>query len=497
MKKIILFIALIITISSNCITAQTGNVLFGDAIIHEIRFDNVDTSTFFLYANKGIYSMCKITIDGTVIDSIGVTTKGNISWGHANNKRPLKIDLNEFVSGKKYDGIKKFYLHNSYEDPSLMREKLTYDICTQMGLHSLRTAFSKVYINNVYWGVYTLIEAKDELYKRDFNNKNSEVYESLDLGSPCIFSQAPFDWAVANGNPAPAWPRFHLLTDKLATTPTSQYLDTIPEYLNITDFFKYQAVNVYLLNFDSFLAFNGNQLYLYDSIFEDRFQIIPWDFNASFGLWNTSSYNPNTLDIIPAMISGKCPFDKINAIPQLKNTYLDAMCLLKNNYCDTLTFNNKITMFYNQIKTAVYSDWRKEPINAEFDLGSNYGYQIYLGNNVPGLKTFINERWLKIKTDLENLPYTCTTVGIETHTISNSFLIFPNPATSSLTLNQNISGNLTYKIVNLTGQEIQSGTLNQTEKQISVSTFSDGVYILQVFEGYEPVGQQKFIKSSQ
>ncbi|PJA09985.1 MAG: hypothetical protein COX70_00205 [Flavobacteriales bacterium CG_4_10_14_0_2_um_filter_32_8] len=41
----------------------------------------------------------------------------------------------------------------NFEDPTLMREKLTYDICNEMGLFSLRTAFTKVYINNVYWGV--------------------------------------------------------------------------------------------------------------------------------------------------------------------------------------------------------------------------------------------------------------------------------------------------------------------------------------------------------
>ena len=221
MKKITSLVAFITATIFNNLSAQIGNVLFSDVAVHEIRFDNVDTTTFFLNANKGIYSQCKITIDGTIIDSIGATTKGNISWTHANNKKPLKIDLNKFISGKKYDGIKKFYLHNSFEDPSLMREKLTYDICNQMGLHSLRAAFSKVYINSIYWGLYTLLEAKDELYKRDFSNKNAEVYESFDLGSPCIFSQNATDWAVDNGTPAPTWPRFQKLTDKLANTPVS------------------------------------------------------------------------------------------------------------------------------------------------------------------------------------------------------------------------------------------------------------------------------------
>lgn len=495
MKKSILLVALITTTSFNDLTAQPGNVLFDDASIHEIRIDNVDTATFFLYQNKGVYSMATITIDGTTIDSIGAATKGNISWSHPNNKKPLKIKLNEYVSGRKYDSIKEFYLHNSYGDPSLMREKLTYDICRQMGLHSLRAAFSKVYINNVYWGVYTLIEAKDELYKRDFGNRDSEVYESFDFGSPCVFNQDPSYWAVDNGNPASTWPRLQLLTSKLANTPVGEYLDTIPEYFNITDFFKYQAVNVYLLNFDSYLQFNGNQLYLFDSINENRFQIIPWDFNASFGLWNTNNYGPTTLNIIPSLISNKCPFDKINSVPQLRSTYLDAMCLLVNTICDTLTLNNKITLFYNQIKSAAYADGRKEPTNAQFDLGANYGYQNYLGDNVPGLKTFVNERWLKIKTDLQNLSYSCTT-GIESYANTDSLLIYPNPATTTLTINHNLSGNVTYRILDVTGQELQAGTINQTEQQISVGELADGIYFLQLFEDNKSAGQEKFVKGS-
>ena len=496
MKAFILSLLPIAALNSQFLNAQQGGVLFNDAILHEIRIDNVDTTTFFLQQNKGVYSMTTVTIDGTTIDSAGATTKGNISWTHPNNKRPMKIKLNNFVSGKKYDGIKEFYLHNSYGDPSLMREKLTYDICSQMGLHSLRAAFAKVYINNVYWGVFTLLEAKDELYKRDFANRDAEVYESFDLGSLCVFSQDPMDWAVDNGNPSPGWPRFQMLTNKLANTSSGDYMDTIPEYFNITDFFKYQAVNVYLLNFDSYLAYNGNQLYLFDSINENRFQIIPWDFNASFGLWNTNNYNPNTLPIIPSSLTIKCPFNKINSVPYLRNVYLDAMCSMVNLYCDTLTLNTKITFYYNLIRNAAYSDSRKEPTNSQFDLGANYGYQNYLNDNVPGLKTFVIERWNKITTDLQSLPYACTT-GIKTPDNSQQLIIYPNPATSILTIQQGITGYARYSIINMTGQEVQTGELQQSGAVISVGDLPDGVYVVQVTDSEQKIFQQKFMKVSE
>ena len=84
-----------------------------------------------------------------------------------------------------YDGIKEFTLHMNFQDPTMLREKLTYDICEEMGLFSLRTAFAKVYINNVYWGLYTLVEGKDEMYKHQFGNRSSDAIESLDFGDMC------------------------------------------------------------------------------------------------------------------------------------------------------------------------------------------------------------------------------------------------------------------------------------------------------------------------
>lgn len=487
-------ITLLSCISVVSILAQSGNTLFNDQILHEIRFENIDTSSFFSFAKKGIYYQSKVIIDGTTIDSVGVTTKGNISWSHINNKKPLKVKLNKFVSAKKYDDVKEFLLHNSYEDPSLLREKLTYDICKQLGLHALRTAFAKVYINNVYWGVYTLIEGKDDLYKRVFNNRDAEVFETLDLGSPCVFNQTSPYWQVDNGTPAATWPRLKKMVDVLNNTPSSQYLDTVPKYFNMSDFLKYQALNVYLLNFDSYLQFNGNQLYLYDTL-SKVFQIIPWDFNASFGLWNTNNYNPNTLDIIPSLISSRCPFNKINEFSKYKNTYLDAICMLKNTYCDTTTLNAKITKFYNLIKTAAYSDNRKQPTNAQFDKATGYGYQLYLNENVPGLKTFVNERWAKINKDINALPYVCSNSTSIKENALNTIQLFPNPAREAIQIT-GVPANSTIELLDISGRIVYSKSITSYEEKVSIniSHIITGIYFCKIISNNGDLVVLKFVK---
>jgi hypothetical protein len=74
--------------------------------------------------------------------------------------------------------------------------------------------------------------------------------------------------------------------------------------------------------------------------------------------------------------------------------------------------------------------------------------------------------------------------------------IFPNPITSAINLTPNIPGNLTFKIFNMTGGEIQNGTMNNSARQIAVSSLADGLYLLQLFNNNKTLGQQRFIKIS-
>jgi len=57
-----------------------------------------------------------------------------------------------------------------------------------------------------------------------------------------------------------------------------------------------------------------------------------------------------------------------------------------------------------------------------------------------------------------------------------------------------LSNKTTYKILGVVGQEIQSGIINNIEKQINVSLLSEGIYLLQLYENNEALGQQKFVK---
>lgn len=58
----------------------------------------------------------------------------------------------------------------------------------------------------------------------------------------------------------------------------------LEEYLNVDEILKYFAVNTFLVNLDSYASNMKHNYYLYEK--DGVFEIIPWDYNLSFGAFN-------------------------------------------------------------------------------------------------------------------------------------------------------------------------------------------------------------------
>lgn len=73
---------------------------------------------------------------------------------------------------------------------------------------------------------------------------------------------------------------------------------------------------------------------------------------------------------------------------------------------------------------------------------------------------------------------------------------FPNPVSSFLFLDQLPSGKLTYQIVSISGEQVQVGTISDSERRIEVGPLASGVYFLVISDGKKILGKQKFLKTT-
>lgn len=281
--------------------AQSGKDLFNDSIVHEIRWTFQESDFWGILRDnyqgsindEGVptntpYLLGSISIDGEVIDSVGLRQKGFSSYFASNDlKKSLKVDLNEFVSGTNYDGIKKFNLANGVGDPAYQRDVIAFDVMRKAGIRAPRTAHAKVYINNRYWGLYAMIEQVDKTFlDNNFADGSGNLYKNIGWSTLDYKGTNPNAYAEEIGlrtnEDVADWSGFIEFMQVLNQTPQSNFKEEIEKIFNVDYYLRVLAVDVMTNNWDSYIE-HGRNFYLYHEPSSGQFFWIPWDYNLSMG----------------------------------------------------------------------------------------------------------------------------------------------------------------------------------------------------------------------
>jgi spore coat protein CotH len=478
-KLAVAFIILLTSVAGTF--AQTGNSIFNDSILHIIEFANVDVSQISIPYYKGIYQSVDMKIDGNLVSQVGLTTKGQKSYAAAQyDKRPFKIKTDKYIPGQKYNGIKRFNLHNNTYDNSVIREKLTCDAALQLGIPAPKVAFAEVYINGNYWGVYTIVEAQDEIYKRTFGDNDGYAMESFGseahLDNMVYYGSKPEDYKdqyiVDHGNDSVAWSLWINALYKIHTLPPRvAYVDSVSNYIDYQSFFSFNAVLDYNLNAESK---NRNGIYYFNQT-DKKWYTICWDQNVSFPDFGDPSQNefPNT------QMTGL--LDKYSTYPQFSQAYNKTLCQLTNVIFTDLEVNAKITAYRNLIDAAVEKDTRKSFTQKQYEQSFN------------DLRYFIQQRNKVVFEFLKDIEYSCTTSGLDLELKKQEIQIFPVPANSFLNVVDPMNRNLDFSIINTVGTKILAGQVQNS--QINISFLPSGIYVLVITHENKPLKVRKIIRS--
>ncbi len=284
-----------------------GENLFTTDVVHEIylSFDDADfwnqlSANYDNNYPNVPYLMANAIIDGESVDSIGVRLKGFSSYWVQTDKKSIKLDFNEYVSGKKYDGLKKVNLNNGEGDPAIQRDKICYDLMNEAGVSAPRTAYTKVYLNDEYWGLYLLVEQIDRTFiNQNFNNSEGALFKNMAnselgwLGSDTTDYQNIFE--LKTGHDEGAWERFVHLMDVINNASNAEFKDSISKIFDVELYLKVLAVDAATNNWDSYLD-HGRNFYLYEDDNSKKFKWIPWDYNLAIG-GQFSSFLNNDVEI--------------------------------------------------------------------------------------------------------------------------------------------------------------------------------------------------------
>lgn len=306
------------------------------------------------------YHETAITFNGVTLDSVAIRTKGGSSLRNVANsssdRYSFKVDINEYVSGQKFFGLKKFTLQNSFNDPSYMREVIAYELMDEMGVPTPEHAYVNFYVNGELFGLYLMVEAVDgEFVEKHFANSNGDLYKPDGTGSDLL-------WL---GDDIQSYTDINLQTNE-DTTDNGAFINFVESLdkgetsaIEVDTLLRYMSVSTSLSNLDSYHGPLAHNYYIYDD--DGVFSILPWDFNESFG---TFAMDCNGVDVrelyidepVSGALSERPLIANIFAEQSNLDTYHSYLTQLINGSLSSNTFNARVNEIADLIREHVQND---------------------------------------------------------------------------------------------------------------------------------------------
>ncbi|MFZ4451356.1 CotH kinase family protein [Salibacterium aidingense] len=350
------------------------------------------------------YHPADVNYNGYSIHNIGIRTKGNSSLSGTvqqdSERFSLKLSLDEYINVQNISGLNKINLNNNYQDPTYMREYLTYEIMEETGLPVPNVSFVRVYINGEYWGLYTAVEQIDESFlERNFANNYGALYKPDGEGSDLLWQGEEID-DYSGLNLKSESSNDNIILDMLDELNNGSRYE---EVLNVDEILRFFAVNTVLVNMDSYQGSMAHNYYLYEE--NGIFSVIPWDYNMSFagfgmGMGRESGGNEekreavdgNQTDLLideptQTSLDERPLLANLLEIDEYKETYHQYIEDIVTGYLEEDHFQNRVEEVSDLISPYV-----EEDPTAFYSYGEHLQSLEEDTGQVPGLMSFVTAR---------------------------------------------------------------------------------------------------------
>lgn len=456
------------------------------------------------YYNEGLErqllaSLVIVDLTGTyAYDSVGVRYKGNSSYGLA-DKKSMKIDFNEYVSGQKYHGLKKINLNNGFNDPTLLREKLFFDFCQDQGVLAPRAVFGNVRMNGALAGFYGVVEQVDtDFLDRWVDDTNGNLFKAGDnfgTGGTAAADLAWYGLAQSSYEPryelktneaANDWTDLIELIDAINNTSDAELQTFLPALMDLQPLLRSLAIDNLFANLDSYIN-SARNWYLYHNDTTGLWQWIKWDANEAFGRYSGGQQNLTSLS--PYYLANNRPLmTRIMNVPWLRQLYTVEYCAVYDAF-DNAQLDPRVDALVALVQPHVFADPNKQYTNTQFttNIASNItgGGGPGGGQTIYGLKSFINARRQYLTGALD-----CTTIGIAERERSG-IKAWPNPMEETLWVT--LPAGVTTSMLALSDALGRVVPLSWSGGCADVSMLATGPYVLALRDG-EVVLSQVLLK---
>lgn len=364
-----------------------------DVLLEDV-FSNHEFPATFIFTSSQLVD---------TIENVGVRLRGNTS--RTAGKKSVKISFNTFESGRKFQGVEKLNLNGEHNDPSIVRSKLAWDLCTWNGIPSSRVNHVAFYVNNIYAGLYVNVEHIDEEFvQKRMTDGSGNLFKCLypaDLhykgSDPDLYKEIIFDrraYQLKTNTEQDDYSKLAEFIDILNNASDEDFVCELENIFDVDNYLKVIVIDILTSNWDGPIV-NKNNFYLYYDPCDERFTYIPYDLDNTFGIdwfgvdwaetdiYNWSDYSGQYRPI----------FERILAVDEYRDRYTYYFKSILDNH-----FNSDFLNAYLDDKRELIQEYRVDDTFAEVDYDWTYqnfldSYDTGLGDHVTyGMKDYIATR---------------------------------------------------------------------------------------------------------
>jgi hypothetical protein len=366
-----------------------ADAFFDDSVLHDVRLviNSKDWQTLKDHYLENTYYPSDLQWRDVTVRNVGIRSRGTGSRSPI--KPHLGVSFDRYVTDQKFLGLKSVVLRNNTQDPSNLHERVSMQLFRRMGLPISREAHMRLFVNNEYAGLYTMVESIDDnflkrafgetagyLYSADYPG-DAKPYYFEDRGSdPGLYVPVPFK--AENHSSAPRPDYIVQLVEAVNEPSDAVFRTTIGDYLDLEKFIRHVAIETFVTDDDGLVGSWGmNNFYLYRFDNQKRFSFIGWDKSEAFkGGFNASIFR-NMADVPIAQRNRL--MTRILSDPDLYTIYLDTLNECVRSAGEPASgqtggpgwLQREIQREYEQIREAALADPVKPFTNDEFERAVN------------------------------------------------------------------------------------------------------------------------------
>lgn len=248
--------------------------------------------------------------------------------GHHTRNLPKSSYFIKLIYPRRHIGSREFHLNAEYNDPSFIRNKLALDLFQLFGVLAPTSQHIQLFLNEKYEGVYLQLESVDDLFLKKRGLPPGQIYYAENHHAD--FSLVSRSTKEEKKSLMQGYSRkigsYHdvsYLSEFIRMINTQDFEEDIHNYLDVEKYLRWLAVAVCTQNLDGFY----HNYALYRNSETGIFEIMPWDYDATFG----RDWDGDIVEFDALSIKGKNILSqKLLEVPEYRKQYRKLMEKLLN-----------------------------------------------------------------------------------------------------------------------------------------------------------------------